>query len=76
MSFQSKDLMIDLSPVARPGFEMCGQATRDSQEGGDPDNELECGQATRGDGDPTESASFHMAALRRQLRDTLSLEAR
>jgi hypothetical protein len=75
MSFQSKDLMIDLSPVARPGFEMCGQATRDSQEGGDPDNELECGQATR-DGDPTESAGFHMAALRRQLRDTLALEAR
>lgn len=76
MSFQSKDLMIDLSPVARPGFEMCGQATRESQEGGDPDSELECGQATR-DGDSTESdAGFHMAALRRQLRDTLALEAR
>ena len=75
MSFQSKDLMIDLSPVAHPGFEMCGQATRDSQEGGDPDSELECGQVTR-DSDPTESAGLSMAALRQQLRHTLSLEAR
>jgi hypothetical protein len=73
MSFQSRDLMIDLSPVARPGFEMCGQATRDQQEG---DGDLECGQATRDSEPPTEIAGLNMAALRQQLRQTLSSESR
>lgn len=70
MSFQSRDLMIDLSPVVRPGIEMCGQATRDSQEG-EGDGDRECGQATR-DSEPTETAGFNMAALRQQLRRTLA----
>ena len=72
MSFQSRDLMIDLSPVARPGFEMCGQATRDQQEG---DGDLECGQATRDSEPPTEIA-MNLATLRQQLRQTLSSESR
>lgn len=74
MSFQSRDLMIDLSPIARPGFEMCGQATRDQQEGGGDD--LECGQATRDTGDPTGGAAVSLAALQQQLRQTLSADAR
>lgn len=74
MSFRSKDLMIGLSPAARPGFEMCGQATRDSQEG-EGDGELECGQATR-DSEPTEYAGVSLAALRQELRRTLTSEAR
>ena len=73
MSFQSRDLMIDLSPIARPGFEMCGQATRDTQEG---DGDLECGQATRDSGDPTGGSSVSLAALKQQLRQTLTADAR
>jgi hypothetical protein len=75
MSFQSRDLMIDLSPVARPGFEMCGQATRDQQEG---DGDLECGQATRdsGDSEPTNVTGMNLAALRQQLQQALSSETR
>lgn len=70
MSFQSRDLMIDLSPLARPGFEMCGQATRDQQEG---DGDNECGQATR-DSEPTKVTGMNLAALRQQLRQALSSE--
>lgn len=69
MSFQSRDLMIGLSPLARPGFEMCGQATRDQQEG---DGDLECGQATRDSGEPTNVAGMNLAALRQQLQRTLA----
>lgn len=72
MSFQSRDLMIDLSPVAQPGFEMCGQATRDQQEG---DGDNECGQATR-DSEPTNVTGMNLAALRQQLRQALSSETR
>ncbi|HSG39846.1 MAG TPA: hypothetical protein VLE27_09440 [Thermoanaerobaculia bacterium] len=72
MSFQSRDLMIDLSPVVRPGFEMCGQATRDQQEG---DGDNECGQATR-DSEPTKITGMNLAALRQQLRQALSSETR
>ena len=74
MSFQSKDLMIDLSAAARAGFGACGEATRDSQEGGG-DADRECGEVTRNN-EPTEISGSHMAALRQQLRDTLALEAR
>lgn len=74
MSFHSRDLMIDLSPAARPGFEMCGEATRDSQEGGE-DADRECGEVTRNN-EPTGVSGMDMAALRQQLRDTLALEAR
>lgn len=74
MSFQSRDLMIGLSPVARPGFEMCGEATRDSQEGGG-DADRECGEVTR-DNEPAEVSGMNMAVLRQHLRDTLALEAR
>ena len=68
MSFESRDLMIGLSPLARPGFEMCGQATRDQQEG---DGDLECGQATR-DSEPSGVSGMNLAALRQQLRETLA----
>ncbi len=71
MSFQSRDLMIGLSPVVRPGYEMCGQATRDQQEG---DGDQECGQATRDSGEPTNVTGMNLAALRQQLRQTLLSE--
>lgn len=70
MSFNSRDLMIDLTPFAQPAFQACGQATRDQQDG-------DCGQATR-DSDTNEvtRTGVNLALLRQQLRQTLASEAR
>lgn len=72
MSFNVREIMIDVLPAARPfrpgapGFALCGEATRNEEE---PDRE--CGEATRAGGDPT-SCEGDLALLARELRQAMS----
>ena len=75
MSFDSRDLTIDVLPVtfARPGLQMCAQATAgglDEEE--EEEDDLECAQATAGDSSyvPAEG----LALLRQQLRQRLAAQ--
>ncbi|MFL6262434.1 MAG: hypothetical protein ACJ76Y_22270 [Thermoanaerobaculia bacterium] len=82
MSFESRDLMIDVLPtgkfraLAQPGFALCGQVT---SAGGDEDDDeeeddLDCGQITSNTGPTSVSRTgMELALLRRQLRETLSV---
>lgn len=82
MSFESRDLMIDVLPtgklnaLARPGFALCGQATAGGlDEDEEEEDDLECGQATATAGNEPAYAprtDTGLALLRRQLRETLS----
>ncbi|HKV09792.1 MAG TPA: hypothetical protein VJ725_16740 [Thermoanaerobaculia bacterium] len=63
MSFKIRDLMVDVLPE-RQGFGACGEATRN--EGDD-----ECGEATRDKYTPTVHRAADLAALKRQLLETL-----
>ena len=81
MSFESRDLMIDLLPTGKfnalvqPGFALCGQITS-PEEGDDEeeDDELDCGQITSTAGEPAYAPrETDLALLRRQLHETLSL---
>jgi hypothetical protein len=75
MSFESRELMIDIlpagTPFADPGLRMCGDATR---VGGD--DQKDCGDATRQPPpekhDRSEISALELAALRGQLRQTLA----
>jgi hypothetical protein len=69
MSFNSRDLMIDVLP-AQPGLVLCGQATAG---GGDEKGGGKCGQATAPE--PT-TLQPSLALLRHQLHETLTAEAR
>jgi len=81
MSFESRDLMIDLLPTGKfnalvqPGFALCGQVTsagEDDEE--EEEDDLDCGQVTSNTGNPTGYAprmAMDLAQLRRQLRETL-----
>ncbi|HET9212756.1 MAG TPA: hypothetical protein VFR03_20285 [Thermoanaerobaculia bacterium] len=81
MSFESKDLMIDLlpsgkfNPFAQPGLALCPEIT--SPDEGDDDeeeDELDCGTITSTVGEPAYAPrEMDLALLRRQLRETLSL---
>ncbi len=78
MRFKSRDLMMDVLPTAKrynPALILCGQATAGGggREGGDEEDELECGQATAGDPDGFTPAEAGLALLRQQLQQTLSL---
>lgn len=79
MRFESRDLMVDILPTAKrfaqPGLILCGQATAGGG-GTEEDDELECGQATAGDPGGVTPAEAGLALLRRQLHETLSVEAR
>jgi hypothetical protein len=74
MSFEARQLMVDLPPFAQPGLVLCGQATaggRDEEE----DADVECGQATANE--PTAvagNAEDDLALLRQQLRHALASE--
>lgn len=81
MSFESRDLMIDLLPtgkfnaLVKPGFALCGQATAGGlDEDEEEEDDLDCGQATAGN-EPTSVSRGEMdlALLRRQLHETLIL---
>ncbi len=63
MSFKIRDLMVDVLPE-RQGFGACGEATRN--EGDD-----ECGEATRDQYAPSLQRATDLAALKRQLAETL-----
>ena len=82
MSFESRDLMIDLLPAGKfnalvqPGFALCGQitSTGEDDEEEEEEDELDCGQITSNTGDPSGYAprmATDLALLRRQLRETL-----
>ena len=80
MSFKSRDLMIDVLPsgkfnaLVQPGYALCGQATATSPDEDDDEEEdnLECGQATAGDGAAyAPRMATDLALLQRQLRETL-----
>jgi hypothetical protein len=76
MSFESRDLVIDVLPLAQPGLQMCGQATAGGlDEDDEEEDDLECGQATAGGG-PTSVTEDGLTLLRQQLRQTLTAEAR
>ena len=82
MSFESKDLMIDVLPTGKfnalvqPGFALCGQATAGGlDEDEEEEEDLDCGQATAGGDSAYAPREMDLALLRRQLRETLSLEA-
>jgi hypothetical protein len=70
MSFNSRDLMIDVLPTVQPGLVLCGQATAG---GGDEKGGGKCGQATA-----PEPTALHsgLALLRHQLHETLTAETR
>jgi len=78
MSFDSKDLMIDVLPTGKPfaagqaGFALCAQITA----GGDEEDELDCGQATANEPETATRTEAGLALLRHQLREALSAEAR
>ena len=80
MSFESRDLMIDLLPTGKfnalvqPGFALCGQITSGDEEEEEEEDELDCGQITSGS-EPAYAPRMAMdlALLRRQLRETLSV---
>ncbi|HEY0515221.1 MAG TPA: hypothetical protein VGH73_25210 [Thermoanaerobaculia bacterium] len=82
MSFTSRDLMIDVLPtrkftaLAQPGLGLCAQGTATGlDEDEEEEDDLECalGTATGGN-EPTSAArsELNLAALRRQLRETMS----
>jgi hypothetical protein len=91
MSFKSMDLMIDVLPTAKftallqpAGLGLCtiGTATTGDDEeddDGKKDDELECVQATAntggGGGDSATRKGLSLAALRRQLQETLAAQA-
>jgi hypothetical protein len=75
MSFQARELMIDVLPAARlfrpgaPGFGLCAEATRNEEE----EDEVDCGEATRAGGEPAyRDGESDLAVLRQQLRQALS----
>jgi hypothetical protein len=78
MSFNSKDLMIDVLPAgkpfaaAQPGFALCAQITA----GGDDGDDLDCGQATADEPETATRTEAALALLRHQLRQALAPEAR
>ena len=78
MSFESRDLMIDLLPtgkfnvLAQPGFALCGQITSPDEEDDEEEDDLECGQITSGN-EPAYAPGTDLALLRRQLQETLTL---
>jgi hypothetical protein len=81
MSFESRDLMIDLLPTGKfnalvqPGFALCGQITSAGEDEEEEEDDLECGQITSNTGNEPAYAprGMDLALLRRQLRETLSL---
>ena len=80
MSFESRDLMIDLLPTGKfnalvqPGFALCGQATAGGlDEDEEEEDDLDCGQATAGNEPAYAPREMDLALLRRQLRETLTL---
>jgi hypothetical protein len=81
MSFESRDLMIDLLPtgkfnaLVKPGFALCGQATAGGlDEDEEEEDDLDCGQATAGN-EPAYAprTETDLALLRSQLHETLTL---
>lgn len=84
MSFESRDLMIDVLPtgkfnaLAQPGLGMCAQGTANElDEGGDEggeEDELDCAQGTATGNPPTSAVrpGMNLALLQRQLRETLA----
>jgi hypothetical protein len=81
MSFESRDLMIDVLPngkfstLARPGYALCGQVTS-AGEDEEEEDDLDCGQVTSNTGNEPAYAprtEMELALLRRQLRETLSV---
>jgi hypothetical protein len=75
MSFDSRDLAIDVLPVAfaRPGLQMCAQATAGGlDEDEEEEDDLECAQATAGDTGYV--ATDGLDLLRQQLRQRLASE--
>ncbi|HEY2290123.1 MAG TPA: hypothetical protein VGM86_05410 [Thermoanaerobaculia bacterium] len=81
MSFESRDLMIDLLPTGKfnalvqPGFALCGQITSADEDEDEEEDDLDCGQITSSTG-PTGYAprtEMDLALLRRQLQETLAL---
>lgn len=81
MSFESRDLMIDLLPtgkfnvLAQPGFALCGQITSPDEEEDEEEDDLDCGQITSNTGGgPTgySRLAADLALLRRQLREALA----
>jgi len=77
MSFNSRDLMIDVLPagnrLVQPGLVLCGQATAG---GGDEEDNLECGQATADKPKNVIPVEAGLALLRHQLHEALAAEAR
>ncbi|PYQ59845.1 MAG: hypothetical protein DMF53_18100 [Acidobacteria bacterium] len=81
MSFESRDLMIDLLPTGKfnalvqPGFALCGQITSADEEEEEEEDDLDCGQITSGNAPAyAPRTGTDLALLRRQLRETLTLE--
>jgi hypothetical protein len=82
MSFNARDLMIDVLPadkfnaLAQPGLALCGQATaagKDEEEDEEEEDDLvECGQATAAGPTGYAPHTEGLALLRRQLREALS----
>ena len=76
MSFDSKDLMIDVLPTGKPfaagqaGFALCAQITA----GGDDGDDLNCGQATADEPETATRTEAGLILLRHQLREALSAE--
>lgn len=82
MSFESRDLMIDLLPngkfnaLVQPGFALCGQITSADEDDDEEEDDLDCGQITSTTGNEPAYAprtGTDLALLRRQLHETLSL---
>lgn len=75
MKFKSRDLMMDVLPTAKrftPGLLLCGQATAGGREGGDDEEESECGQATATGSESVTPTQAGLALLRQQLHQSLS----
>ena len=81
MSFNSRDLMIDVLPSHRfddpaRGFAMCGQITATGTD--EDEDEKECGQITAvTTNEPTSATrgALDLAQLQRQMRAAMSAEA-
>ncbi|HEY3568809.1 MAG TPA: hypothetical protein VGP73_12815 [Thermoanaerobaculia bacterium] len=82
MSFESRDLLIDLLPTGKlnalvqPGFALCGQITSADEDEDEEEDELDCGQITSNTGNEPAYAprtGADLALLRSQLRETLTL---
>jgi hypothetical protein len=81
MSFNSRDLMIDVLPSHRfdapaRGFAMCGQITANTnKEGGGDEEEKDCGQITAvTTNEPTAATreGLNLALLHQQMRAAMS----